>query len=261
MITGASSGIGAALALRYAEGGYHVVLSARGIDRLEDVAAQIKQKGREVLAVSTDVAIREQCEAMVQASLERFGRIDVLINNAGISMRALLQDADPSVIEQVMAVNFNGTLYCTKSALPALLESKGSIIGISSVAGFRGLPGRSGYCASKFAMHGFLETIRTELLQKGVHVLLACPGFTASNIRNVALDASGNQQKENPLDEGKLMSAEQVADLIFRAHQSRKRTLVLTAQGKFTVWLNKLFPSWMDRIVWRHYSKEPGLNL
>jgi dehydrogenase/reductase SDR family protein 7B len=261
IVTGASSGIGEALALRYAHAGAKVVLVARNTEKLKEVEDAIQKQGGQCHSIKADVSVRMDCENMVSQTIAHFGKIDVLINNAGISMRALLRDADPEVIEQVMKVNFNGTLYCTKFALPHILASKGAIIGISSIAGFRGLPGRSGYCASKFAMHGFLESLRTELLKTGVHVMLACPGFTASNIRNVALGADGNTQKENPLNEQQLMPANEVADLIFKAHMRKKRSIVMTRQGKLTVFMNKWWPSFMDKQVWKHYSKEPGLNL
>src|SRR5690606_5748812 len=147
----------------------------------------------------------EDCERLIQATIQQFGRIDLLINNAGISMRALFKDLDLKVLKQVMDINFWGTVYCTKFALPYLLQQKGSIVGISSVAGFKGLPARTGYSSSKFAMHGFLESVRIENLDAGLHVLIACPGFTASNIRNTALAKDGNIQGESPLDEGKIM--------------------------------------------------------
>jgi short-subunit dehydrogenase len=145
--------------------------------------------------------------------------------------------------------------------LDALLKSKGSIVGISSIAGYRGLPARSGYSASKFAMNGFLESIRTELLYEGVHVLTASPGFTSSGIRNKALSADGTPQGESPLDEGKIMSAEEVADHIYKAVVARKRTLTLTRQGKLTILLNKWFPAWMDKIVFNHFAGEPDSPL
>jgi short-subunit dehydrogenase len=155
-----------------------------------------------------------------------------------------------------MDINFYGTVYATKYALPHILQTKGSVLGISSIAGYRGLPGRTGYSASKFAMHGFLETLRTEVLEKGVHVMIACPGFTASNIRNAALTAQGQVQGQSPLDEGNIMSAEEVADRILKATRQRKRDLVMTAQGKLTVFLNKWLPGLTDRLVLKHFKKE-----
>lgn len=262
IVTGASSGIGKALAERYHRAGSHTVLAARSTDKLKAIASEMDQIGEgETLCVSTDVSKQADCENLIAQTIEKFGRIDVLVNNAGISMRALVKDLEVSVIEQVMQINFFGTVYCTHAALPHLLKSKGSIVGVSSIAGYRGLPARSGYSASKFAMHGFLESLRTELLESGVHVLVACPGFTASNIRKVALTGDGSAQGDTPLKEQKLMTAEEVADRIFQSVARRKRTLVLTRQGKMTVLLNKLFPKFMDRMVFNHFRKEPDSPL
>jgi dehydrogenase/reductase SDR family member 7B len=261
VITGASSGIGKALAEKYAQEGSRIVLAARSLDKLEEVAAGIRAQGGEAICVATDVTRYADCERMVAAALSAYGSIDILVNNAGISMRAMLLDTEISVIEQVMDINFKGTLYCTKAALSALIQSKGVIIGVSSIAGYVGLPGRSGYSASKYAMHGFLNAVRIELRSKGVHVLIACPGFTNSNIRNTALGADGNAQKENPLDEQRLMPAEEVADIIYRAALSRRRTITMTRQGRLLVFLNKWLPGMADKLIWKHYAKEPGLNL
>jgi short-subunit dehydrogenase len=176
-------------------------------------------------------------------------------------MRALFNDADVSVLKQLMDINFWGTVYCTKYALPSVLATKGTIVGVSSIAGYRGLPGRTGYSASKFAMQGFLEALRTENLHTGINVMWVCPGFTASNIRNTALNEQGKMQGETPLDEGKLMSAEAVAQAIIKAITKRKRTLVLTGMGKLTVWLSKLLPGVADGLVFNHFKKEPGSPL
>jgi len=190
--------------------------------------------------------------------VKRFGRIDILVNNAGISMRALFENTDLTVIKQLMDVNFWGTVYCTKYALPYLLTEKGSVVGVSSIAGYKGLPGRSGYSASKFAIQGFLEVLRIENMSRGLHVLIACPGFTASNIRNTALAGDGSQQGESPRDESSMMTAEKVADKIITAIQKKKHRIIMTSQGKLTVLLNKFFPKWMDRIVYNHMAKEPN---
>jgi short-subunit dehydrogenase len=155
-----------------------------------------------------------------------------------------------------MDINFYGTVYATKYCLPHIIASKGSIVGVSSIAGHRGLPARTGYSASKAAMQGFMEALRTELLKKDVHVLVACPGFTSSNIRNTALTKDGTAQGESPRDEGDMMSSEEVAQHILKAVQQRKRDLVLTTQGKLTVFLNKWFPSFMDKMVYNHMAKE-----
>jgi short-subunit dehydrogenase len=154
-----------------------------------------------------------------------------------------------------MDVNFFGSVYCTKYALPSILERQGTIVGVSSIAGYRGLPGRAAYSASKFALQGWLEAIRTELLHTGVHVMWVCPGFTASNIRNAALNQDGIAQGESPLDEDTLMPAQECAQEILKAIGQRKRTLVLTFNGKRTILLNKLFPSWTDKLVHKFFFK------
>ncbi len=256
LITGASSGIGKALAEVYAAEGASLVLGARSLDKLNELADTLKSKCN-VSVHKMDVSIEEDCKAFVDKAITDFGRIDVLINNAGISMRAAFIDLDLKVLKQLMDVNFWGAVYCTKHALPHLLKVKGSVTGVSSIAGYKGLPGRTGYSSSKFAMHGFLETLRIENLKKGLHVLIACPGFTASNIRNTALGGDGNQQGESPRDEAKMMSAEAVALHIKTAIQKRKRTLVLTRDGKLTVLLNKFFPKLVDKLVYNHMAKEP----
>jgi dehydrogenase/reductase SDR family member 7B len=171
-------------------------------------------------------------------------------------MRALFDEVDLDVVKKVMDINFYGVLYATKYCLPEILKNKGSVVGISSIAGYRGLPGRTGYSASKFALNGFLEVLRTEMLKKDVHVLTACPGFTTSNIRKRALSKDGTSQGESPRDENNMMSAEEVAKRIYEAIVKRKKILVLTTQGKFTVLLNKFFPGITDKLVYNVMAKE-----
>lgn len=255
VITGASSGIGKALALGALSEGAKVAVCARNEEKLKAVFEKVKDKDR-LLLVAADVSKKEDCDKFVSAVLQQWSQIDWLVNNAGISMRALFDDTDVSVIESLMQINFWGSVYMTKYALPAIKKQKGGIVSISSIAGYRGLPGRTGYSASKFAMQGFFEALRTELLFTGVHVMWAAPGFTSSNIRNTALAADGKAQKETPLAEDKLMSAEDCAALILAGMKKRKRTLVMTTQGKATVWMNKLFPGWMDKMVFNHFAKE-----
>lgn len=256
IITGASSGIGRALALNYASKKSKVVLAARSIDKLELIANGISDLSSNILVVKTDVSNESDCKNLIERTIKKFGRVDILINNAGISMRAIFEETEISVIKRLMDINFWGTVYCTKYALPFLLKSKGSVVGVSSIAGYKGLPGRTGYSSSKFAMHGFLEVLRIENMKKGLHVLTACPGFTASNIRNTALAADGSQQGESPRDEEKMMSAEEVAERIIQAIEKKKDRLTLTTQGKLTVTLNKFFPKFMDKMVYNHMAKE-----
>jgi short-subunit dehydrogenase len=257
VITGASSGIGKALAFEMAARNAWVVIAARSESKLAAIEAELKKSGKQVLAVKTDVSSEQDCRNLIDAAIDKFGRIDILINNAGISMRALFKDLDLSVIRHLMDVNFWGAVYCTKYALPHLLKVRGSVVGVSSVAGFKGLPGRTGYSASKFALQGFLETLRIENRKTGLHVLIACPGFTSSNIRNTALAANGTQQGESPMDEKSLMPAEEVAIKITNAIKYRKKIVVITAIGYWTVFINKLFPYFIDRMVYNHFANEP----
>ncbi|MGB1294261.1 MAG: SDR family oxidoreductase [Flavobacteriales bacterium] len=259
VITGASSGIGESLTKEYAKQGYDIVVAARSFDKLESLAKDINNTfSVEVLCVKADVSIESDCANLMKEALNKFGKIDVLINNAGISMRATLEELELDVLRKVMDVNFWGTVYCTKYALPALLKSKGSVIGISSIAGFKGLPGRTGYSSSKFAMQGFLESLRIENRNKGLHVLIACPGFTASNIRNSALAKDGKSQSETPRNEQKMMTSEEVAQRVYTAAKNKKTYCVMTLNGKLTVFLNKISSNLVDKLVFNHMSKEPG---
>ena len=256
VITGASSGIGMACAKEFARRGSHVVIAARNSDNLKILEKELVEAGTRVLVVPTDVSKMEDCRNLMQETVGAFGHIDVLINNAGLSMRAIFADTDLEVLKRLMDVNFWGTVYCTKYALPWLLKSKGSIAGISSIAGIHGLPGRTGYSASKFAMHGFLEALRIENLKKGLHVMVVAPGFTQSNIRKLALVADGSAQGESPRKEEKMMSAKQVAYHIANGIEKRKRTIVLTMQGKMVSFLKKVAPALLDKLSFNHMAKE-----
>jgi short-subunit dehydrogenase len=257
IITGASSGIGKALAFELAARKAKVVIAARSADKLAGIAAEITKSGGQVLAVPTDVSSEADCSGLISTAVGHFGQIDVLVNNAGVSMRALFKDLDLKVIRRLMDVNFWGTVYCTKYALPYLLKTNGTVVGVSSVAGFKGLPGRTGYSASKFAIQGFLDTLRIENRKTGLHVLIACPGFTSSNIRNTALSANGVMQGESPMDEKSLMPSEDVAVKIADAIIKRKRIVVMTAVGWWTVNINKILPRFIDRMVYNHFANEP----
>lgn len=254
VVTGASSGIGEALAREFSARGARVVAGARSLDKLEAVVAGLPTAG---LAVQCDVSKEEDCRRLIHRSVEMFGRVDVLVNNAGISMRALFDEVDLDVLRRLMDTNFWGAVYCTKYALPFIQASRGSIVGISSVAGFHGLPGRTGYSASKYAMHGLLETVRVENLKKGVHVLIVAPGFTASNVRFSALTADGSKQGESPREEGKMMTAEEAALRIVRAVAKRKRTLLMDFDGKATRILKFFASGLLDRLYYNHMAKEP----
>ena len=256
IITGASSGIGLASAKLFASCGARLSLAARSLDKLESLASELSSQ-TEVLCVRTDVSVEQDCKALIDKTVERFGRIDILVNNAGLSMRAMFRDLDLSVIRTLMDVNFWGTVYYTKYALPYMIEAKGSVVGVISIAGYAGLPGRTGYSSSKYAIRGFLDTLRIEHLYDGLHVMVFAPGFTASNVRNAALKADGSTQGRTPRDEGKMMTAEKVAEYMAKGLIRRKSHMILTPIGKLTVLMHNLWPSLTDRLEFSYMAKEP----
>jgi len=246
------------LVYAFADRGAKVVMGARNSAKLAEIAAQLFTRGIESAFEATDVTREEDCKRLIDKALSAFGRIDILICNAGISMRALFDDVQLDVLRQLMDVNFWGTVYCSKYALPYLLESKGSLVGVISIAGFIGLPGRTGYAASKFAVRGFLNTVRIENMKKGLHVMVAAPGFTASNIRKTALNANGRQQGESPRNENKMMTAEKCAAIIVKGIRKRKREIIMTfVEGKLAVFLSKWLPGLVDRLSYSLMAKEP----
>lgn len=257
VVTGGTDGIGKALVETLLKQGAKVATCGRNHDKIYRLQSSFPSYPLHTMVA--DVSSENDCRRFIETTLNVFGGIDILINNAGISMHALLKDLNTEVLQQVMNTNFFGAVYCTKYALDSIIERKGSIIGVSSIAGYRGLPGRSGYSASKFALQGWLEAIRTELLDSDVHVMWICPGFTTSNIRNAALDKDGNPHGETPMDENRLMSAEECASQILKAIEKKKRTLVLTFKGKQTVFMNKFFPSLTDKLVKNFFFKNGKL--
>ena len=257
VITGGSDGIGKALVELYLNKGAKVATCARNYQKLYQL--QAANTGKPLFIHATDVSKEIDCKGFIDAVVKEFGTIDILINNAGVSMRALVQDVDFETIKRVMDINFWGTVYCTKFALDHIIKNKGTIVGVSSIAGYRGLPGRSGYSASKYAVNGWLEALRTELLESGTNVMWVCPGFTSSNIRNAALNSKGESQGESPMDEGAMMSSEECAVHIANAIQKRKRTLVLTFTGKRAVFMNKFFPALADKLVRKFFFKNNEL--
>lgn len=256
IITGATSGIGRACAFVFGGAGAKVVITGRSQPKIDNTLVQLQNAGIDCMGLLADATSEEDNKNVAMQTIGHFGKIDILINNAGISMRALFSELDLKVFRQVMDTNFWGAVYLTKACLPEITARKGSIVAVSSVNGFRGTPARTAYTASKFAMNGFFESLRTEVMKLGVHVLVACPGFTESNIRNIALTADGSPQKESPREETKMMSSEEVAQAILQATLKRKRDIVLTTQGKLAHFLNKWMPGMMDGIVYNHMAKE-----
>lgn len=257
VVTGGSGGIGKALVELLLQKGARVATCGRNYANLYEL--QTTQSGRPLHIATADVSKESDCRKFVDSVIKTFGTIDILVNNAGVSMRALFKDTELDTLRTLMDINFWGTVYCTKFALNEIIKNKGAVIGVSSIAGFRGLPGRTGYSASKFAIHGFLEALRTEVMDDDVNVMWVCPGFTSSNIRNVALDKNARPQKENPMDEEKMMTADECAHYILQAIEQKKRTKVLTFLGLRTVLMNKFFPSLTDKLIRKFYFKNGEL--
>jgi short-subunit dehydrogenase len=256
VITGGSDGIGKALVHEFLLQGAKVATCGRSHDKLYQL--QITHPSSHLHTMVADLSNENDCNRFIESCLATYGTIDILINNAGISMRALFNDVDVDVVKKVMDINFYAAVYCTKLAYNEIVKNKGSIVAISSIAGYRGLPGRNAYSASKFALNGFMESIRTELLHKGVQVLTVAPGFTASNIRSVALNSEGNSHGESPMDESKMMSSDACAKHIIKAINKRKSRLVLTFTGLRTVIMNKLFPKLTDKLTYKFFFDKDG---
>jgi len=257
VVTGGTDGIGKALVDALIDMGAKVATCGRHHDKIYRLQSEYPSAYLHTMVA--DVSNENDCRRFIETTVNNFGGIDILINNAGISMRALLKDSSIEVIQKVMDINFYGMVYCTKYALDSIIERKGTIVGVSSIAGYRGLPGRSGYSASKFAMQGWLEAIKTELMGDGVHVMWVCPGFTTSNIRNAALNKDAVSHGDTPMDESKMMTAEECAARILKAVRKKKRTLVLTFTGKRTVFMQKFFPKLADRFAYKFFFKNGEL--
>jgi short-subunit dehydrogenase len=248
VITGASSGIGRELALQLASQGACLSLAARDINRLELVKAECITRGGKAIPVPTDVTVQAQCSALIQKTVDEFKRIDVLVNNAGISMWVNFEDvSDLKIFEQIMRINYLGSVYCTYYALPHLKLSHGQIVGISSLTGKTGVPTRTGYSASKHAMAGFFDSLRIEMVKYGVSVTMIYPGFVATEMRERALGHNGQALNKSPMQEGKLIPVDKCVKQIIRAIQKRKRELVMTPRGKLGLWMKLIAPAVVDR--------------
>jgi len=250
VITGASSGIGRELALRLAAQGAKLSLAARRVKLLETVRAECERRGGKTIAVPTDVTEQVQCESLMRKTVEAFGGIDTLVNNAGISMWAPFEAVtDLSIFEKIMRVNYLGSVYCTHYALPHLKAARGQIVAVSSLTGKNGVPTRSGYAASKHAMVGFFDTLRIELAPAGVAVTLIYPGFVATETRKHAFGPDGQPLGDSPVREKEIMSVEECVDLMLPAIQKRKRELVMTMRAKVGQYVKLFAPGLVDRIA------------
>ena len=255
VITGASDGIGAEMARQLASSQgakIALVLGARDETRLTQVASQCAAFGAQTLVLPTDVSLEPECRALISATVAKFGRIDALINNAGISAQALFEEVkagDLAWYEQLMRVNLWGSVWCTHAALPHLKQSRGSGVAVSSLAGLIGVPGRTAYSASKFAMTGFFEALRAELKTAGVSVTIAYPGVVATQIRHHGLNAAGEAAGSSGLKEDDAMSVEECAKLILQGMAARDREVVMTAKGKLGRWLKLLAPAQVEAMA------------
>ncbi|QDL53914.1 SDR family oxidoreductase [Rhodoferax aquaticus] len=255
IITGASDGIGAEMARQLAQthaSGVNLVLASRNGDTLNAVAQQCTALGAQTLVVPTDVSIEAQCRQLIDTAVARFGGVDSLINNAGISAQALFSEVkaqDLGWYEQLMRVNLWGSVWCTHAALPYLRKSHGRIVAVSSLAGLIGVPGRTAYSASKFAMTGFFEALRSELQSAGVSVTTAYPGVVLTNIRTHGLNAAGQTAGSSGLKEEGAMSVETCAQLILSGMQSRQREVVMTSKGKLGRFLKLIAPGIVEKMA------------
>ena len=247
VITGASDGIGAQLARTLAGQGAQLVIAARVMEALNRVAAECEAAGAQVLAVRTDVGVETDCKSLIEQAFARFGRIDILVNNAGVSGHALFEDVtDFKWYEDMMRINFFGSLWCTQHALPHLKKTRGLIVGVSSLAGKIGVPGRTAYSPSKFAMAGFFEALRTELRSAGVDVTMIYPGVVATKIRYHGYGADGKAAGKSGLEEKGAMSIEECVNQMLAAMASRKRELVMTVKARIGLWLKLIAPKKAD---------------
>lgn len=260
VITGGASGIGAALAEKFGREGSRIALLDVDANALKTVERGFLAREYDVFTRACDVTREEDCNQAIQAILDLFGGIDVLINNAGVTQISLFQDTPVSVLRRVMEVNFFGAMYCTKAALESLIARKGIIIVISSIAGVAPLLGRTAYSASKHALHGFFESLRTELSHQGVHVMMACPGFTRTQLQSRALHRAKNQPRDEEDWVGKQANPEEVAGAIYRGALKRKRLLILTPVGKLSYYLNKFAPAQYESMMARKLGRKFGVH-
>ena len=256
VVTGAASGIGAAICQRFGEAGSKLGLLDMDEARVKTTADELKEAGIDAVGIRCDVVDEAQCTSAIEKIIDCYGGIDILVNNAGITQRSAFVDTKTSVYRKVMAVNFFGSLYCTKAAIDSLIARRGIIVVIESLAGVSPLLGRTGYCASKHALHGFFTSLRSELRDTGVHIMLACPGFVKTNLQTRALDGDGQVTQHPQSLVGKPTSAAKVAEDIYNGILKKRHLLVLTPVGKLAYWVSKLAPVLYERLMARQVREE-----
>jgi len=256
VVSGAGGGLGRALALRFAHGGARVVALDRDAGAIKALASELAQAGFDALAVSCDVTDANACQAAIEETLERFGRIDVLVNNAGISHRSAFAATETAVLRRVVEVNLFGAINLTRPALPALRQARGLIVAVSSVAGYTPLIARTGYAASKHALHGFFESLRTELTPDGIDVMMVCPSFIATGIEKNALGPGGGAATHAQVVVGQRLQPDNVADQVFRGAERSNRLLLIGRTARTAWWVSRLAPSLYERIMARKLQGE-----
>ena len=256
VITGAASGIGAAVSKAFAARGARLGLLDIDEAAVKAAADDMTAAGVDAIGIGCDVARELECETAIHSITARFGGIDILVNNAGITQRSAFVDTKVAVYRRVMDVNFFGSLHCTRYAIASLIERKGAIIIIESLAGVAPLLGRTGYCASKHALHGLFTSLRTELIGSGVHIMIVCPGFVKTQLQSRALGADGRVTRHPQSTVGRQDSPARVADAICRALSKRKNLLVLSPVGKLSYWISRLAPNFYERLMARQLRSE-----
>jgi len=248
-VTGGASGIGLAISRLFGSEGAMVVLIDMNGEEASRQAKLLRESGIEAAAFTCDVSREEECSRAIQAIIDAYKGIDILVNNAGLVQRSAFVDTQSAVYRKIMDVNFFGALYCTRAAIKSLIERKGVIVVTSSHAGYAPLFGRTAYSASKHALHGLFESLRTEVKSLGVHVMMLCPGFTRTNLQDRALDGDGSVNTRPRSQVGSEDTPENVARAVLQGVIKRKRMLVLTPTGKMTYWLSRLAPGIYEKVM------------
>jgi len=256
VVTGAASGIGLAICQRFGRAKARIALIDLNEEGVRFQAKALQETGIEAAAFPCDISQEGECRRTIQSVIDLYGGIDILVNNAGITQRSAFIHTQSAVYHQVMAVNFFGALYCTQGAITSLIARKGSIVITSSHAGYAPLLGRTAYCASKHALHGLFETLRTEVTDQGVHVMMLCPGFTKTNLQDRALGGNGTVTHHPQSKVGREDTPEQVAEKVFQGVLKKKSLLVLTPIGKMTYWLSRLAPGLYETIMAKQLKQE-----
>ncbi len=256
IVTGASEGIGRAFCLALAPMGARLALAARNEERLRELKREVEEKGGEAIVVPTDVTDESACRALVERTVEEWGRLDVLVNNAGQTMWTRMDEMkDVSIYERLMRLNYLGSVYCTFHALEHLKKTRGRIVAVSSIAGYMAVPCRTAYSATKHAMAGFFDSLRVELREFGVSVTIVAPDFVVSHIHDRALDGQGNELGKSPMAGEGIMTAERCAEMMAQAVAKRKRLLITTPRARLGRLLRVLAPALAEDLAAREIAK------